>query len=102
MCISHAKCAKPIFYSLVPRPSHCPVFAICMLQVIKNWAVRRPGNEATYFILASFPGPHPASYCLQYDKRREAGEGPGNEANFTLQPTNTEGHFKTCVTLTVD
>ena len=31
-------------------------------------------------ILASFPGPRPASCRLQYGKRREAGRGPGNEA----------------------
>ena len=30
--------------SFVPRPSHCPV---CILQVIKNWTVGRPGNKAT-------------------------------------------------------
>ena len=31
--------------SLVPRPSHHPVFDH-KLQAIKNWTVGRPGNEA--------------------------------------------------------
>ena len=31
--------------------------------------------------VASFPGPRPASRRLQYGKRREAGRGPGNEAD---------------------
>ena len=35
--------------SLVPRPSPAPVFdrRFCILQAIKNWSRRRPGNEAT-------------------------------------------------------
>ena len=44
-------------------------------------------------VLASFPGPCPASRRLQYGKageyckRREAGQGPGNEASCVSQST---------------
>ena len=34
------------------------------------------------YMLASFPGPRPASRRLQYGKQREAGRGPGNEAMY--------------------
>ena len=45
---------SPATYSLVPRPCTPPVFECllydydCILQAIKNWRCRRPGNEATY------------------------------------------------------
>ena len=34
-----------------PRPFPVPVFDIGILQAIKNWSRRRPGNEATYSCL---------------------------------------------------
>ena len=40
-------------YSLVPRPSHGPVFdrlQYTFLQAITNWMVGRPGNEGSEII----------------------------------------------------
>ena len=46
-----------------------------------HWVLKMFINQNT-ILLASFPGPHPASRCLQYGKRRKAGQGPGNEATI--------------------
>ena len=42
-------------------------FFFCILQVIKNWMVRRPGNEASYtssLSVASFLGPAQLSIAI--------------------------------------
>ena len=50
-----------------------------------------------YIVLASFPGPRPASCRLQYGKayckQREAGQGPGNEASIV------SNKYPCCVTV---
>ena len=45
------KLCKRLLTSLVPRPSHCPVFD--RLQMITNLTVGRPGNEANFPHLAT-------------------------------------------------
>ena len=41
------KLCKRLLTSLVSRPSYRPVFD--QLQIITNWTVGRPGNEANFF-----------------------------------------------------
>jgi len=51
MCVSVCVCV--CVCSLVPRPSTPPVFDCFqfILEVIKNWRRRRPGNEASVYTL---------------------------------------------------
>ena len=42
----HMKLCKRLLTSLISRPSHRPVFD--RLQIITNWTVGRPGNEANF------------------------------------------------------
>ena len=65
---------------------------IIFLPIWMNWALINFYFKHRYCCtLTSFPGPHPASHCLQYDKalpyckQREAGRGPGNEASCTYK-----------------
>ena len=49
VCVCQCECAC----SLVPRPSMPPVFDRFqfILEVIKNWRHRRPGNETSVYAL---------------------------------------------------
>ena len=66
-----------LYTSLVPRPSIPPVFdclqyAFCILQAIKNWRCRRPGNKARK---STFPLSDLTVFSLGVERGVETGMG---------------------------
>ena len=62
------KLCKRLLTSLVPRPSHRPVFDL--LQMITNWTVGRPGNEANFLPhLATFVSSSSLLIDSEYGKK---------------------------------
>ena len=71
------------FAKLLRHRKLCMSFNISERLISENFLLRSRVSHVTQLVLlASFPGPRPASRRLQYGycKRREAGCGPGNEA----------------------